>query len=257
MITYNLEPQVYFDNVGINVSGLNLLDKSPAHYKASLQATKKSSPALLLGSAVHCAVLEPEEFGKRYALADYDRRTKEGKAKHQEMLDQGIEGLPFDVYTQVIGMQKSVMTHPLAKNMLEGGKTEVSCFQVKDGVHTKARADLVKHNYIVDLKTTQDASPREFMKSIMTFKYYRQAAWYVDLFSKEMDIDTFYFLCVEKEPPYAVAIYELDSDLFFKGEADCLRLFETYKHCLATDEWHGYPEEIKTLGLGDRYDRSI
>ena len=93
MIEYNFPQQAYFDNVGISNSGLGLIAKSPAHYQASLQMTRKQTPALQLGSAVHCAVLEPEEFGKRYALAEFDRRTKEGKAAYQEMLENGQEGL--------------------------------------------------------------------------------------------------------------------------------------------------------------------
>ena len=249
MIDYICKPEDYFNHVGISVSGLNLIDKSPAHYQASLQGYKKQSAAFLLGSAVHCAVLEPDEFPKRYVLADYDRRTKEGKAKHAEMLDRGLEGLTAEMYTQVIGMQKSVLSHPLAKILFSNGNAEVSCFHNEDGVHTKARADYLKDDSIVDLKTTQDASPREFLKSVMNFKYYRQAAWYLNKFNHYGPIDSFYFVAVEKEPPYAVAVYQLEDALIERGDVECDRLFRIYKNCLEMEDWPSYPEEIMTLTL--------
>lgn len=250
MIEYNFDQQAYFDNVGISKSGLDLMDLSPAHYQCSLGLTKKQSPALLLGSAVHCAVLEPDEFGKRYALADFDRRTKEGKAAYQDMLDNGQQGLTSDVYVQCLGMQRSVLNHPLAKDLLQNGDAEVSCFQNIDGTHTKARADyLRKDGIIVDLKTTANASPLEFAKSVATFNYHRQAAWYMDLFSREIDVSEFYFICVEKEPPYAVAIYTLDEQAIEKGQSECDRLFTLYKHCLEMDDWPAYPSEVQTLSL--------
>jgi len=250
VIEYNFDQQAYFDNVGISKSGLDLLDLSPAHLQSSFGYNKKQTPALLLGSAVHCAVLEPDDFGKRYALADYDRRTKEGKAAYVEMLEKGIEGLSADIYTQVIGMQRSVLNHPLAKDLLQNGDAEVSCFQIREGVHTKARADyLRKDGIIVDLKTTANASPLEFSKSVANFNYHRQASWYMDLFGQEMPIEDFYFICVEKEPPYAVAIYTLDADAIGKGWEECDRLFNLYKHCLEMDDWPAYPNEVKTLSL--------
>lgn len=250
MIEYNFPQQAYFDNVGISNSGLGLIAKSPAHYQASLQMTRKQTPALQLGSAVHCAVLEPEEFGKRYALAEFDRRTKEGKAAYQEMLDNGQEGLSADMYMQVIGIQKAVMTHPLAKELLSGGDSEVSCFQVIDGTHTKARADyLRKDGIIVDLKTTQDASPEGFAKSIADFGYYRQAAWYMSLFGREMPVDSFIFVAVEKEPPFAIGVYTLSEEALERGQNEIWKLFEIYQECLQSGDWYGYPNEIKTLDL--------
>ena len=250
MIEYNFDQQAYFDNVGISKSGLDHMAKSPAHYQASLQMTRKQSPALLLGSAVHCAVLEPDEFGKRYALKDFSRTTKEGKAAYAELKDQGIEALPPDIYMQVIGMQKSVLNHPLAKDLLQNGDSEVSCFQNINGVHTKARADyLRKDGILVDLKTTQDASPLGFAKSVADFNYHRQVAWYWNLFSREIDVQDFYLIAVEKEPPYAVMVYTLDSEAIEKGQEECDKLFALYRHCLENDDWPAYPIEVQSLSL--------
>ena len=68
----------------LSKSRLDLLRKAPVLYKhkyidGTLQKDE-DSPALIMGKAVHCRILEPQEFGKRYTIApQIDRRTKEGK----------------------------------------------------------------------------------------------------------------------------------------------------------------------------------
>ena len=59
----NLE--YHLDTTRISKSGLDLIQKSPAHYYyryLSGQHEERSSKALEIGSAVHAAVLEPELF---------------------------------------------------------------------------------------------------------------------------------------------------------------------------------------------------
>ena len=52
---------------GLNHSGMKWLEKSPAHYQAwKLGKLSESSPALDLGIAIHCAILEPESFKQTY-----------------------------------------------------------------------------------------------------------------------------------------------------------------------------------------------
>ena len=52
--TYNALP-------GLNNSGMKWLEKSPAHFKAwKAGQFGESTPAMELGIAIHCAVLEPE-----------------------------------------------------------------------------------------------------------------------------------------------------------------------------------------------------
>jgi hypothetical protein len=56
--------------------------RSPAHYKAWLENPPEPTPAMALGRAFHCALLEPERFAATHVVAEkFDRRTKEGKAK--------------------------------------------------------------------------------------------------------------------------------------------------------------------------------
>lgn len=64
---------VYHSGVGISKSGLDLIRKSPAHYRAVVTAANDNerapTAAQFLGTALHCLVLEPGEFTKEYTLA--------------------------------------------------------------------------------------------------------------------------------------------------------------------------------------------
>ena len=56
---------------------------------------KPPTPALKLGSMLHKAVLEPNEFNSFYQVIE-NKRTKEGKAKILELEEKGIEAISFE-----------------------------------------------------------------------------------------------------------------------------------------------------------------
>jgi hypothetical protein len=86
---YRLSNEAYHSGHGISKSGLDLIARSPAHF---IGAEKKDLPSFALGSATHCAILEPHEFDKRYFRGEDIRRgTKawdeiEAKAEGREVL---------------------------------------------------------------------------------------------------------------------------------------------------------------------------
>lgn len=251
MISYDMTNEAYHSSAGISKSGLDLLARSPKHYWASLQQKQEQSTAFLIGSATHTAILEPKELSNRYAVIDADMRTKEGKEQKAEALKQGKDVLTGSQYADILRMRDSVMSHSIAKELFTNGDPEVSCLTEIDGASVRARADwLRKDKIIVDLKTTADASEREFSKSVASFNYHRQAAWYMDLFNKEwVDVDMFLFVCVEKTAPFSVAVYELDGEAIDQGRDECHKLLSIYKECMANEDWPSYPENITKLQL--------
>ena len=78
--------QTYDATVALNYSGAKALLVSGAHYRHYLNQDREPTPALILGSAIHCAVLQPELYGSLYATAPegIDRRTSAGKASWAE-----------------------------------------------------------------------------------------------------------------------------------------------------------------------------
>ncbi len=149
MITPHLSFPEYRAMPEMNWSALKGYAKTPAHFKEAISNPMTQTPAMLVGSAVHCLVLEGvQAFDRQYIEAPegIDRRTKEGKLAWAEFQEKatGREILSADQYEQVALMWKSVMAHTTA------GKLLVMCEQREitatwtdrlTGIECKARID--------------------------------------------------------------------------------------------------------------------
>lgn len=151
-------------------------------------------------------------------------------------------------------MAKTINEHPSASKLLTGGRAEASAFWTdpETGYPCKCRFDYLNHmEYIVDLKTTNDASLEEFSRSIAKFGYHRQNAMYMDGYEVVMDkpAKAFIFIAVESKPPHAVGVYNLDLEGIDKGRTEYRDLLKKFAHCKKTDEWPAYSEQVETIEL--------
>jgi len=121
---------------------------------------------------------------------------------------------------------------------------------VETGAICKSRLDWIIPGAIVDLKTTADASPTAFARSVASYRYHVQDAFYSQAAaSAGLDSEHVVFVCVESSPPYSVALYQLDDAARTEGRRLYLRDLETYMRCMERDEWPAYPTDIQTLSL--------
>jgi exodeoxyribonuclease VIII len=102
----------------------------------------------------------------------------------------------------------------------------------------------------VDFKSTDNASKDAFSKSIANYGYARQAAYYLDL-AKDSGLPhtEFVFVAVEKEPPYAVGIYQLDQESIQWGRKKYTDLLSLYIKCRDENHWPGYSQEPQIISL--------
>lgn len=241
-------------------SGLDRIDRSPMHYREwALSGEPEPTPAMRFGSMFHRFILEPDKAAKMVQMPDFgDCRYKDAKATKkafEESLPDDAEKVSAADWITLRGMQLAIDSHPIARRLIVGGQAEVSAFS-KDpetGIDCKCRMDYWipdSLRVIVDLKTTADASPGEFAKSVANYRYHVQAAFYLDLMrSIGADPQNFVFVAVEKEPPYAVGVYTLDDAVIERGRTLYRRNMDTLAQCLLLDEWPAYGEDIKTLTL--------
>lgn len=240
---------------GISKSGLDMIARSPAHYQASQAIPRTETPAMRLGTAMHCAVLEPNRYPDRYirAIDGIDRRTKEGKNawKEFEQQAQGKTILMIEEWDAVARMSESISIHQSASGLLMEGHSEVSVFAELEGIQVKCRPDWIREDgIVVDLKTTRNASPRAFAKSVANFRYQVQDSFYRDVItSSGFEVTAFVFIAVESSPPYQVAVYTLESEAVDLGRRLYQRDLATYRTCLSQDYWPGYSDEVMTLAL--------
>lgn len=252
-IEFGFTEERYNQEAGIRRSALWKIARSPQHFKYELEHPSEKTQALMFGAAAHTAVLLPATFKEMYAVAQFDGRTKDGKAERQAAQEKGITLLTAEQMAAIDGIVDAVNGNPYARRLLEGPH-EVSYFWDDDitGEQCKCRTDcetdIDGQHYIVDLKTCADASTDAFMRDAIKYGYFMQAAMYsVGVKAVTGKDSTFVFLCVEKEAPYAINIIPcgekeitlgMDGDKY--GKAKGFReLIGIYHQCIETGTWPG------------------
>lgn len=352
----------YHGGPGISKSGLDLVHRSPMHYNAVVTAAndRTPTPAQEIGTAVHMAILEPEEFAKTYCLAlrrsdvpdaiddrevlvEMVNKLNETRlpklltgGNKGELVERILENQPVETWTteqlnamkapdlkEIINqlnvdrpgkLSTSGSRHELA-NMLRENGVEVTLwsdvleewqrnnserkvlspeafeqiFAMRDAVMNHPSAFAILHHVkdiIGDLKTTEDASPEGFAKSIANWRYDVQHAYYMDGTRLALEQGKcnppqegkaelsvywtdpvtgvlcrcrpdfwrgypkhFAFIAVEKKPPYAVGVYVLDSEGVEIGRAQYQHDLRVYAECVRSGEWPGYGDKIQTISL--------
>jgi hypothetical protein len=259
-----MDNATYHAHSAVSKSHLDLVAKSPLHYWSRYldanRVPQEPTAAMQIGSAVHTHILEIDQWDAQYVVAPagIDRRTKVGKAE-------------WDVFQTAIGTRtvisredadlvmrigRSVLSHPAAAYLLGlPGKAETTHMWVDEatGLQCKCRPDwlLDDGSMIVDLKTTEDASPRGFQKSIAQWRYHIQASFYLDGLQHATGKrpEQFVFIAVEKKPPYVCAVYVADQQMIEIGAATARRDLDKLNVCKAADYWPGYSDGIEQINL--------
>ena len=256
-------------------SALTKLKRSPAHLRASWERPTDPTAAMRFGTAVHCAVLEPERFAALYATAEQcgattakgERCANNGTARYggvwrcgrhpvKDVEPDALELLPEDQIAACKAIRANLHAHPkLRKLLLAPGTTELSVVwdDAETGVRCKARIDRlceIGGGIVLDLKTTSDARPFAFAKKIFEFGYYRQKAMYQDaLRAHGVDTEHLVFAAIENEAPYLVAGYRLSDGAADMGRAELRVLLRRFARCMDADTWPGYDPDIQEISL--------
>ena len=255
----------YHAHPAVSKSHLNQVARSPLHYWASFldpnRQPRETTPAMAIGTAVHTHVLELDQWDSRYAIApeSIDRRTKMGKAEWEVFTTAatGRTVLSRADAELVMRMGHAVYSHPAAAMLLKHlpGKAETTHMwdDAATGLQCKCRPDWLTDDgsLIIDLKTTEDASPAGFRKSIANWRYHVQAAWYLNGIEQATGTrpDQFIFICVEKKAPFAVAVYAADAEMIQIGNEAAARDLDVLATCKAAGAWPGYSDQIETINL--------
>ena len=244
---------VYHSWDAISNSALGYLQRSPAHLRAYLERDEIDSKELRIGSAAHCLILQPELFKHEFCTYDGTRRGKAWEEFKQAAGKKVV--LSKDEQNLVEDMAAAVKFHPDAAEFLADATAREASGIWEDertGVVCKLRSDLVNDNLatIVDVKTTRDARRDAFERSIFTYGYHRQAAMYLDGWQAlGRNYEHFVFICVEKEPPFAVALYRLRDDVVELGRKELRELLNRYQTCIESDDWGAYEAGVHDIGI--------
>jgi exodeoxyribonuclease VIII len=211
----------YHSGPGISKSHLDVIaSSSPLHYwhKYLNPEREREEPtrAMIIGSAIHSAILEPDLFPSEYvASPGFDRRSTKGRENAEAFAAEhkGKVVLEPEDFSMCLTIRDRVHNHPVAGGLLVGGRSEQSFYAIdsETGELIKCRTDYLHDSghLIVDIKSTEDASPDGFGRSCVKFRYPVQTAWYQHVLRSAYGEcpQHWAFVAVEKEPPFAVGVY--------------------------------------------------
>lgn len=216
------DDEFYYGYLGSNAlssSSAKKLLQSPKAYLKSLNVNQDAQP-LRDGRLVHLSVLEPHKV-KDLTIVEGSKATKAFK---QAVLDLGSA----NVYTRSEFNNANRIANAVLKcsevtSLLQGAEFEVPQAKMIDGLPFRGKADILKDNVIIDLKTTSDIT--KFRWSAKHFSYDLQAALYLKMF----EADAFIFVVVDKDSK-DIMICDCSDEFINNGLVKLDRAIEQYKY---------------------------
>lgn len=248
----------YRNAKGLSKSMLTHFVKSPAHYLSALTEKEEPTKAMVFGTAFHAEMLMPNPSEHYAVKLKMDGRTKEGKAYNEQFEIQNAGKAVIDVVEEasIKGMRDAVWNHPLARQLMENrGMNEFSMFaSYAEGiapVMLKGRFDAFnpESGIIIDLKSCEDASPEGFRKAIRLYRYDLQYVQYTWLASQLYSVKEFYFIAVEKSPPYAVGVYRIGDSTKKYATAEWNKHIQNFAFCQTHQVFPAYSDECVSLDI--------
>jgi hypothetical protein len=270
---FDIDNDVYHaDRTTVSKSWLDRVAKSPLHLRQYLDTPTEKTLALITGSAVDCLVFEPEKFDELFIQGPFDdkgnphkKNTKVGKEAwlkaNEDAKESGktiIECHLTDHWTAIHEMADAILGNGLMAEILQDGVGQVT-FISQDpvtGMRRKCKTDNYHKasNSVCDLKTAVSASPFEFARSIASYRYHVQDAYYSDIIADVVgSMPRFMFAVLEKPPKDVkpdsgmMAFYELTQAEKDAGRDTWQSDMAAIAFAMDTGEWSGYADTVISI----------
>jgi len=223
ILTQMYDDEFYYGHLGkhaLSSSSLKMLLKSPKTYRnVTKYGSDTDSPALRAGKLLHWMVLEPHKIDALHFV--------EASSKNTNIYKHAVEE-HGEVYLEKEKQQAQRLTDALLRNeeaikLINKSEFEVPAIEMLDGLAFRGKADILKDNNIIDIKTTQDIG--SFRYSADKYGYDLQAYLYTKLFN----VDKFTFLVIDKGS-CDIGVFEASEDFIARGEDKYRQATDLYKY---------------------------
>jgi hypothetical protein len=264
-VVVGMDEATYHARPELSSTEARLILDSPAKFRWAKDHPPLIAPSKKfdVGSAVHAKVLgtgyEAVEIPDDLLASNGAISTTAAKEFVAAARAEGKIPLKASEFQPILDQAEAVLNHKGARQLFtQPGSGEVSAFSVDPatGVPVRARFDFLPTDardaapsrVAVDLKTAADASPKAFTKSIASYNYDVQRAWYLDtLRFLTGEVAELVFVAVEKEAPYLVGVYQLPTIWAEMGNTKARTARRIYADCMASGTWPGYGDEVQLL----------
>lgn len=241
-----------------------LAGKTPAHFDWDRRHGRPDKGELDFGRVAHARVLGKGSDIVVVLGTGKDRNawnTNESKANVAKARAAGKNPIKLRDNQAINEMADRLRQHELAGPLLArpGRHEQVGVWRdPTTGVWCRLMADFLPdvargaRLICVDYKTTIDASPGGFAKSMANYGYDQQGDWYtagLHALDPRDEYPQFVLIAQEKTPPYAVTVNYLNEQALARGHHRNRRARELYAACAASGRWPGYPAEPVELHL--------
>lgn len=224
----------------LSYSSLKEFAKSPSHYIHYVLAKREPSKEMALGSMVHCLILQPDQFSNQFAVTPaVDRRTSEGKSKYAEFVAQS-EGKTV-VFEDDLELANQICNRVLSNESIKTYLKDCNAFEHEfkfdlNGLPIRGFVDGIANDFTLEIKTTSDANPDNFIRDFWNRKYYLQAGiYYLATGVKPM------YIVAETKAPYNYFICNIEDEYIEMGVQEANTLTEKFNECMTLNAWNiGY-----------------
>lgn len=230
----------------LSFSSLKAFAESPATFAEYKLAKREPTEAMVYGAMLHCLVLEPMEFDKRYlCLDDRDICTQIGGTKPRATnayKEWKAVTIAEAGERQIVETNDYLAAKIVASNVLHNrasARVLDKCWEREKSIQWEFKNFLFRgfvdgkgEKAIMDLKSCADASPDKFQREIISNKYHLQAAMY--LYEGGENIP-YYIIAVDKKG--GVSVHKLDDRLIEHGMKEYNDLLDKFNECILKDEF--------------------
>ena len=228
----------YFNSEYYNYSFIKYLQESPLAFWYAKEHEGVPSPAMALGTLLHCYILEPDRFDSDYKEApEIDKRTKE----YKEFASQNSDKILFK-RSEVDPILEAINNNKI-KDIVSDCIKESAVFWIyNDDIGLKAKIDAYdkKNNILYDIKTTQDPTPSFFTRHVINMGYHLQLAHYRNALNACGEVvDECRIIAIQTVAPYDVVEYIVSPEVIAEGSRIIDNLYAKLENVILFEDRSG------------------
>ena len=190
-IYFGMSDAVYHSDTALGSTGLKkLIGNAPdfwwgSSFNPAKEDENDDTPAKIFGRQLHTCVLEgSDRFKALHTPYMNPGNIKAGKDEIAGIKASGREPIKFRDYSRILAASAFIKANRTLARAFEGGQPEVSVFWTVNSIRFKARFDYLQINSIVDLKSIENRSDKEFKQAcrdaMASYDYIVSAGHYTD-----------------------------------------------------------------------------
>lgn len=239
----------YKSQFALSYSGMKQLKITPSHWFAwQKNPDRKETADMRLGTLMHLLLLQPHRESTDVKVWDGSRHTKAWDQFKEQNSHLIITKTPE--LEQAREMVASMLRNPfIGKGFrVSQGQAELEWFGMDPEYDCplKCAFDWITDDLIFDPKKTGETIAEFEEYSIVKYKYYVQAAFYLRC-AEIMDGKKrqFGWPVIEDDRPYASQLILPPEDLLDAGRRQVDKMLKVFSRCFKENDWPGYESHMK------------